>query len=61
MVQPKQKGEEKTCIQGLVGGGDLKEGYNLKDPDVDGRILLLQWIFEKLGGGHGLDRSGSGE
>jgi hypothetical protein len=29
----------------------------LKDPDVDGRIIL-KWIFERLDGGHGLDQSG---
>jgi hypothetical protein len=31
----------------------------LKDPGVDGRILL-KWIFERLDGGHELDQSGSG-
>jgi hypothetical protein len=36
------------------------EGRNhLKDPGVDGRIIL-KWIIERLDGGHGLDQSGSG-
>jgi hypothetical protein len=37
------------------------EGRNhLKDPGVDGTIIL-KWIFKRLDGGHGLDRSGSGQ
>jgi hypothetical protein len=41
--------------------GNLSEGGHLKDPGVDGKIIL-SWIFEKCdGGGHGLDRSGSGQ
>jgi hypothetical protein len=36
------------------------EGDHLKDPGVDGRIIL-KWTCERLdGGGHGLDQSGSG-
>jgi hypothetical protein len=33
---------------------------HLKDPGVDGRILL-KLIFEKWDVGHGLDSSGSGK
>jgi hypothetical protein len=32
---------------------------DLEDPGVDGR-KILKWIFERLYGGHRLDRSGSG-
>jgi hypothetical protein len=39
--------------------GNLREGDQLKDPVVDGRIIL-KWIFEKLDGRRGVDRSGSG-
>ena len=31
----------------------------MKDPGVDGRIIL-KWIFESLVVGHRLDQSGSG-
>jgi hypothetical protein len=34
--------------------GDLREGYHLGDPGIDGRIIL-KWIFNKWDGGHGLD------
>jgi hypothetical protein len=37
------------------------EGKNhLKDPGVDGRIIL-KWNFESLDGGHRLDRSELGQ
>ena len=39
--------------------GNLREGEHVKDPSVDGRIIL-KWTFEKWYGEHGLDRSGSG-
>jgi hypothetical protein len=34
--------------------GNLRERAHLKDPDVDGRIIL-KWVLEKWGGVHGLD------
>ena len=39
--------------------GDLRGGEHMKDPGIDGRIIL-QWILEKCNGRHELDRSGSG-
>jgi hypothetical protein len=30
--------------------GNLREEDSLKDPGIDGRIML-KWIFERLGGG----------
>ena len=39
--------------------GNLREGEHLEDSGVDGRIIL-KWTFERLNGGHRLDRSGSG-
>jgi hypothetical protein len=42
-------GGEERCTQ-VFSGGNLREEDHLKDPDVDGRIIL-KWIFERLGGG----------
>ena len=40
--------------------GKLEGRNTLKDPGVDGRIIL-NWISEKGDGEHGLDRSGSAQ
>ena len=39
--------------------GNLRVEDHLKDAGVDGRIIL-KWVFERLNGGHRLDRYGSG-
>ena len=39
--------------------GNLREGYHLENPGVNGRIIL-KWILERCDGGNGLDQSGSG-
>jgi hypothetical protein len=36
------------------GWGNLRERDHMEDPGVDGRIIL-NWIYRKWGGGHGLD------
>jgi hypothetical protein len=41
-------GERRGAYRALVG--NLREGDHLKDPGVNGRIIL-QWIFERLGVG----------
>ena len=40
--------------------GNVGEGDNMAEPDVDGR-KILKWILEKGNRGHGLDRSGLGQ
>jgi len=42
------------------GGGNLKERDHLEDLGIDVRIIL-RWIYSKWDGGHGLERSGSGQ
>jgi hypothetical protein len=39
--------------------GNLRERDRLRDPGVDGRIILI-WIFRKWDEGYGLGRAGSG-
>ena len=38
-------GEEERCIQGF-SGGNLREGDDLKDPGVDGRIIFKRVLRE---------------
>jgi hypothetical protein len=49
---------EETRMQGF-GWGNLRVRDHLRDPSLDGRIIL-RWIFRKWDGGHGLDLAGSG-
>jgi hypothetical protein len=49
--------ERRCAYRALVGKPEGRRP--LKGPGVDGRIIL-KWIFERLDGGHGLDRSDSG-
>jgi hypothetical protein len=44
----------------FLGGDNLREGDNLKDRGVDGRIIFKR-IFEKWVGGHELDGSSPGK
>jgi hypothetical protein len=46
------RGEER-CIQ-VFGGGNLMEIDHLKDPGIDGRIIL-KWIFRMWDWQLGLD------
>jgi hypothetical protein len=50
-------GGDERCMKGLMG--NLREREHLKDPGVDGRIIL-KWVLETCDGGHGLARCGSG-
>jgi hypothetical protein len=43
-----------------VSVGKLREGENLKDQGIDGKIILKWILWTWDGERHGLDRSGSG-
>jgi hypothetical protein len=45
-------GERRGAYRALVGKPEGRS--HLKDPGLDGRIIL-KWIFERLGGGRRLD------
>ena len=38
-------GERRGVYRVLVG--NLRERFHLQDPSVDGRIIILRWIFRK--------------
>ena len=40
--------------------GNLRERNHLEGPGVDGRIIL-KWVFQEVGWGHGPYRSGPGQ
>ena len=50
-------GERRCAYRALVGKPG--EGSHLKDPSVDGKIIL-KWVFDMLDGAQRLDRSDSG-
>ena len=40
--------------------GNLRENESFEDPGI-GEKIILNWIFRKWDGGHGLKRAGSGQ
>jgi len=50
-------GERSGAYRLLVGKPEGKNYF--EDPGVDSKIIL-EWIFRKWDGGHGLDQAGSG-
>ena len=48
--------------RGVYGAlwGNMRERNHLEDPGVDGSIILSRASGNEMGGGHGLDFSGSG-
>jgi hypothetical protein len=51
---PKYRNWRKREVHTGFWCGDLREGYHLGDPGVDGRIIL-KLILKKWDWGHGLD------